>query len=67
MVWVEFSYLSDKSFRVVWTVDSAWQYMRLHHKHCPERQIYSNRSSNLRFVQSIWNVQMLKHGSGRVS
>jgi gamma-glutamyl phosphate reductase len=67
MVWVEFSELSDKIVRVVWMVDSAWQYMRQHYRHCTERLIQSTRSTNSRFVQSIWNVQMLKHGLGRVS
>jgi hypothetical protein len=47
MVWVEFSELSDKIFRVVWMVNSAWQYMRQHYRHCTERLIQSTRSTDI--------------------
>jgi hypothetical protein len=46
MVRVEFPELSDKSVRVVWIVDSAWQYTRQHYRHCTERLIQSTRSTN---------------------
>jgi hypothetical protein len=46
MVWVEFPELLNKSVRVVWMVDSAWQYMRQHYRHCTERLIQSTRSTN---------------------